>query len=138
MPNSGGAVQLMTNVGLMSMRHKNKIAAKLFMCSVPLVACCGCSSFIMHTGPDEGIYLGARTGANLIAHPRTFPFLPPQLTVPLGIIDIAPSTALDTLLLPIDLTFAQGWRGSVTPVSEVSATNSALHHLYSPKEKAND
>src|SRR5690242_16333295 len=116
------------------MRDKVKSAVKFFMWWIPLCACCGCSSFLMHTGSGEGVYQGARMDANLIAHPRTFPFLPPQLTVPLAVIDIAPSAALDTLLLPIDLTFEQGWRGSATSVSEVITTNSALHHLYSPKE----
>jgi uncharacterized protein YceK len=83
----------------------NNSYSRLFIGLVALLTCSGCSSFVMHTGGCEGIYIGARTDATYIAHPSTFPFLPPPITVALAIIDIAPSAALDTLFLPIDLTY---------------------------------
>jgi uncharacterized protein YceK len=61
-------------------------------------------------GKAPGIYAGVRADAGLIAHPNNVGdavvgSIPPALVVTCCVIDLPLSLALDTALLPIDLTY---------------------------------
>ncbi len=74
-----------------------------------LVVCSGCASVLSHTQSDEalGPYSGMRVDGHLVANPNSIekPPVHPAVVTPLSLIDLPLSAALDTLLLPIDLTY---------------------------------
>ena len=80
-----------------------------------LALCCGCTSIGTHTqqsSDGKGAYSGVRGDTQLLAHPDSIDdsvigHVSPALVVPYSIIDLPLSAALDTLLLPIDLTYRQ-------------------------------
>src|SRR6266496_6774568 len=81
--------------------------------STGLILCCGCASVVTHTqqGTEgKGVYSGVRADAWLLSHPNSegdavVGHISPFIIVPCTIIDLPLSAALDTLLLPIDLTY---------------------------------
>ena len=69
--------------------------------------CAGCASMITHTAKkEEGVYPGVREDAHLLTHPNSIrkPPIHPVIVVTFSLIDMRLSAALDTILLPIDLT----------------------------------
>jgi Protein of unknown function (DUF1375) len=83
----------------------------LFSLTATLVACCGCTSFLIHSERENShdefarFYPGTTIDACLIAHPNVINrdmYFPPALTLTYGLLDFAPSFAYDTLLLPAD------------------------------------
>jgi len=70
--------------------------------------CTGCASIWTHADPDPdraGVYPGARQDARLLAHPEEID--PAGLKVvayPFILVDTPLSAAVDTVLLPLDLT----------------------------------
>jgi len=87
------------------MKHLLQLATS----SGAMLASCGCSSIAVHTGggvSDVPVFQGAYYDLRLVGQPTTASgFLPPAVSVIYGSLDLFPSAALDTLLLPIDLTF---------------------------------
>lgn len=57
----------------------------------------GCSSFMSHSGPDQGYYPGTRASAKIVADSDSG-----WVMRPLAAIDLPFSAVLDTLLLPFD------------------------------------
>ncbi len=57
----------------------------------------GCSSFMSHSGPDQGYYSGTRASAKIVADSNSG-----WVMRPLAAIDLPFSAVLDTLLLPWD------------------------------------
>lgn len=57
----------------------------------------GCSSFMSHSGPDQGYYPGTRASAKVIADSNSG-----WVMRPLAAIDLPFSAVMDTLLLPWD------------------------------------
>lgn len=76
-----------------------------------LFSCAGCGSLFTHTTTKKevGLYPGVRTDADSLAHPNSIrkPPVHPAIVVPASVIDLPLSAALDTLLLPIDLTYRE-------------------------------
>jgi len=74
-----------------------------------LIVCTGCASVLSHTESQEevGPYAGIRADGQMLAHPNSIqePPVHPAVVVPITILDLPLSAALDTLLLPIDLTY---------------------------------
>ena len=75
-----------------------------------LTFCCGCSSLLTRNVNNDpwGAYPGVRMDAGFIAHPTVIaPELSgnPPLIWTLATLDFPFSAVMDTLLLPIDLTF---------------------------------
>jgi uncharacterized protein YceK len=81
------------------------------VCCGALLTCTSCGSLFSHTTTKKevGPYPGVRDDVYLLAHPRSIrePPIHPAVVVPVSIIDIPLSAALDTLLLPIDLTYRE-------------------------------
>ncbi len=71
--------------------------------------CTGCASVLSHTGSHEEVrpYPGTRVDGQLLANPNSIqkPPVHPAVVIPISVIDLPLSAALDTLLLPIDLTY---------------------------------
>jgi len=96
----GGRTPIMKSTGILSM------IAAFVTC-----LCTGCASVLTHTQKEpegKGPYSGVRIDGWLIAHP--FPKQPewrihPALVVTFSVVDMPLSFALDTVLLPIDLTY---------------------------------
>lgn len=69
----------------------------------------GCASIARHTETQNevGPYAGVRADARLLANPNSVqkPPVHPAVVAALSVIDLPLSLALDTLLLPIDLTY---------------------------------
>ncbi|MCP1438900.1 uncharacterized protein YceK [Erwinia persicina] len=57
----------------------------------------GCSSFMSHSGPDQGYYPGTRASAKIVTDSDSG-----WVMRPLAAIDLPFSAVLDTLLLPFD------------------------------------
>lgn len=57
----------------------------------------GCSSFMSHSGPDQGYYSGTRASAKIVADSNSG-----WIMRPLAAIDVPFSAVMDTLLLPWD------------------------------------
>ncbi|WP_147193636.1 YceK/YidQ family lipoprotein [Pantoea sp. CCBC3-3-1] len=57
----------------------------------------GCSSFMSHSGPDQGYYSGTRASAKIVADSNSG-----WVMRPLAAIDLPFSAVMDTLLLPWD------------------------------------
>ena len=101
-----------SNCGIESLRHFTRTAMKalaiviIFSAGTLLI---GCASIARHTEtPNEvGPYAGVRADAHLLANPNSVqkPPVHPAIVVTLCVIDLPLSMALDTLLLPIDLTY---------------------------------
>ena len=100
---------------------------KLTLCLV-LCMCCGCTSLYLHTDPEPWgksvtrVYPGLTSDATLVVHPNVINsdwYTPPPIIVIYGLLDFAPSGALDTLLLPIDLT----WKKPYLLTNQPSVTN---------------
>ncbi|RRZ91535.1 YceK/YidQ family lipoprotein [Erwinia sp. 198] len=62
-----------------------------------LVGTGGCSSFMSHSGPDQGYYPGTRASAKIVTDSDSG-----WVMRPLAAIDLPFSAVLDTLLLPFD------------------------------------
>ena len=83
--------------------------------SISLFLFSGCASIMTHTqqSPEgKGAYSGVRADVSVLAHPNSvgdavIGHVSPAIIVPCGIIDMPLSAALDTLLLPIDLTYRE-------------------------------
>jgi len=91
----------------MSIQKQFKLALCLVLCT-----CCGCTSLYLHTDAENWgkavtrVYPGLTSDATLVVHPNVINtdwYIPPPILVIYGILDFAPSAAVDTLLLPIDL-----------------------------------
>jgi uncharacterized protein YceK len=89
---------------------------KLVLGATSFITLCtglGCTSIGTHVSDEEpGVYTGVRADARLIAHPLEMDdsmvgHVEPWAIVTYSIIDLPFSAALDTLLLPIDLIYAQ-------------------------------
>ena len=80
----------------------------ILLAFIAMFFCAGCSSYFARTqryyGTDSRIYPGVMRDAKLIVHPDPGYLTPAPVTVMCGLLDFIPSAALDTLLLPIDLT----------------------------------
>ncbi|MGE9553308.1 YceK/YidQ family lipoprotein [Erwinia amylovora] len=70
--------------------------AGLLTC-LSLAGTSGCSSFMSHSGPDQGYYSGTRASARIVADSNSG-----WVMRPLAAIDLPFSAVLDTLLLPYD------------------------------------
>jgi uncharacterized protein YceK len=80
-----------------------------------LAACLGCASITKHIpNAEPGVYAGVRQNVNAMMHPGGFQVHYAYVRLPLGmsvfmvtscIIGLPFEAALDTLLLPIDLTY---------------------------------
>lgn len=78
-----------------------------------LFLCAGCASVMTHTQRDadgKGPYSGVRGDAWVLGHPNSvgdavIGRVSPAIVVPLAFVDMPLSAGLDTLLLPIDLTY---------------------------------
>ncbi len=80
----------------------NMIAMKTYylaglLAGVSLAGTSGCSSFMSHSGPDQGYYSGTRASAKIIADSNSG-----WVMRPLAAIDLPFSAVMDTLLLPYD------------------------------------
>ena len=79
---------------------------------VVLVSCCGCSSLATHI-PNKapGPYGGVRADSKMITHPRAVNdsvvvgHIPRGVVRAYALLDLPFSAVVDTLLLPIDLTY---------------------------------
>lgn len=86
---------------------------QLVLLGAALFFCPGCGSLSSHTQQDDrgkGPYSGVRADAWCLSHPNrigdaVIGHVSPALVVPCCIIDLPLSAAVDTLLLPIDLTY---------------------------------
>ncbi|MCX8958419.1 YceK/YidQ family lipoprotein [Erwinia psidii] len=67
------------------------------LAGLALAGTSGCSSFMSHSGPDQGYYSGTRASARVIADSNSG-----WVMRPLAAIDLPFSAVLDTLLLPWD------------------------------------
>jgi len=95
-----------------------------------LIFCCGCSSLLTRNANNDpwGAYPGVRMDAHFIAHPTVIaPELSgnPPLIWTLAVLDFPLSAAMDTLLLPIDLTFymPESSKHTNQPPNKVAAGN---------------
>jgi uncharacterized protein YceK len=89
-------------------------ASAIFVVASCVIVCAGpgCSSIGTHVPHQEaGVYPGVRADGGLIAHPHVrddpvvFGHISPGVVVAYSVVDLPFSAALDTLLLPIDLTY---------------------------------
>lgn len=94
------------------LRHSTRTAMKALAIVISLCAgtlIIGCASIGRHTETQNevGPYAGVRADAQLLANPNSVqkPPVHPAIVVALCVIDLPLSMALDTLLLPIDLTY---------------------------------
>ena len=93
--------------------NMNGVLRFLTTTAVVLALCCSCTSIRSHTrqsSDSKGAYSGVQGDARLLAHPNSLNdsvtgHVSPALVVPYSIVDLPLSVALDTLLLPIDLTY---------------------------------
>jgi len=80
---------------MMMIVKKNQFAGLLACLS--LAGTGGCSSFMSHSGPDQGYYPGTRASAKIVADSNSG-----WVMRPLAAIDLPFSAVMDTLLLPWD------------------------------------
>jgi uncharacterized protein YceK len=96
--------------------------------TLPLVICGGCTSLVVHTHADffgnkPPVYMGTTCDALLIAYPGAMfvhAEVPAAISISYGIIDLPPSVAMDTLLIPIDLIRATNQRTNRTQKAETA------------------
>ncbi len=79
------------------MRVINKCRCAGLLACLSLAGTTGCSSFMTHSGPDQGYYSGTRAGAAIVADSNSG-----WVMRPLAALDLPFSAVVDTLFLPWD------------------------------------
>lgn len=91
------------------------------LAGLALAGTSGCSSFMSHSGPDQGYYSGTRASAKIIADSNSG-----WVMRPLAAIDLPFSAVMDTLLLPWDYYRAGSDKALDSPMSACGAVNSLI------------
>ena len=101
-----------------NMKHHWKL---LFGLCIAFSACSGCGTLGTHIpNQSPGVYAGVRADVKEIFHPSeindgVIGHIPRGVLVPCFIIDLPLSAAMDTLFLPIDLTYRKQKAAAATP-----------------------
>lgn len=94
----------------------------------------GCSSFMSHSGPDQGYYSGTRASARIIADSNSG-----WVMRPLAAIDLPFSAVMDTLLLPWDYYRSDSDKAADSPhervlrSEQINHTNESLSQAAPPQ-----
>jgi len=83
--------------GMMTMIVMNKCRFAGLLACLSLAGTAGCSSFMTHSGPEQGYYSGTRAGAAVVADSDSG-----WVMRPLAALDLPFSAVVDTLFLPWD------------------------------------
>lgn len=83
--------------GMMTMIVINKCRFAGLLACLSLAGTAGCSSFMTHSGPEQGYYSGTRAGAAVVADSDSG-----WVMRPLAALDLPFSAVVDTLFLPWD------------------------------------
>ncbi|MFB9085375.1 YceK/YidQ family lipoprotein [Erwinia tracheiphila] len=101
------------------------------LAGLALAGTSGCSSFMSHSGPDQGYYSGTRASAKIIADSNSG-----WVMRPLAAIDLPFSAVMDTLLLPWDYYRAGSDKALDSPHERVRRSEQLNHTDESLSEAA--
>lgn len=108
--------------GMMTMIVMNKCRFAGLVACLSLAGTAGCSSFMTHSGPEQGYYSGTRAGAAVVADSNSG-----WVMRPLAALDLPFSAVVDTLLLPWDYYRKGGDNAADSPRERVLQSEQKNH-----------